>query len=162
MGLIAPISGQIDPIRLGREQRAMDIANAYAERLGVSPLAIARLTTDYPDHGFVIDLTEAKQFLNHARELKPHERALEDALAAANAPLYYPSARQDIVTCLTAPDAATIHANLNERATDDGIPKDPEGDSGEAPRKDPGVRSPGHEADGSRGPSDPVVAPATH
>jgi len=27
---------------------------------------IARLTTDYPDHGFVIDLTEAREFLNRA------------------------------------------------------------------------------------------------
>ncbi len=74
VGLVAPISGQIDPIRLGREQRAVEIASAYAERLKVPPLAIARLTTDYPDHGFVIDLTEAREFLNHARDLKPAEQ----------------------------------------------------------------------------------------
>ena len=162
VGLVAPISGQIDPIRLGREQRAMDIASAYAERLGISPQAIGRLTTDYPDHGFVIDLTEAKEFVDHARELKPPERALEEALAAASPAIYYPSARQDIVTCLTAPHAATVHADLEEKETDEGIPKDPEGDSREAALEDPGVRSPSHEADGSLSPSDLGVAPATH
>ena len=39
VGLMAPIAGQIDPIRLGREQRAMEIASAYAERLDISPKA---------------------------------------------------------------------------------------------------------------------------
>ena len=163
VGLVAPISGQIDPIRLGREQRAMEIASAYAERLGISPQAIARLTTDYPDHGFVIDLTEAREFLDHARELDPLERALEEAVAGAIPAVYYPTARQDIVTCLTAPHAATVHPNLDEEETvDEGLPKDTEGDSGEAALEDPGVRSPSREADGPNDPSDLRAAPAAH
>ena len=67
VGLVAPISAQIDPIRLGREQRAMEIGSAYAARLSIPLQAIARLTAGYPDHGFVIDLTEAREFMDHAR-----------------------------------------------------------------------------------------------
>ena len=163
VGLVAPISGQIDPIRLGREHRAMEIASAYAERLGISPQAIARLTTDYPDHGFVIDLTEAKEFLDHARDLDPLERALEEAVAGAIPAVYYPIAPQDIVTCLTSPQAATVHPDLDEEETvDEGLPKDPEGDSGEAALEDPGVRAPSREADGQIGPSDLSAAPTNH
>jgi hypothetical protein len=163
VGLVAPISGQIDPIRLGREHRLMEIASAYAERLGISPQAIARLTTAYPDHGFVIDLTEAREFLDHARELNPLERALEDAVAGTMPAVYYPTAPQDIVTCLTASHAATVHPDLDEEETiDEGLPEDPEGDSGEAALADPGVRSPSHEADGPNYPSDLSAAPAAH
>lgn len=57
VGLVAPISAQINPIRLGREQRAMEIASAYAARLSIPLQAIARLTAglprsrDRPDRG---------------------------------------------------------------------------------------------------------------
>ena len=162
VGLVAPISGQIDPIRLGREQRAMEIASAYAERLGISPQAIARLTAAYPDHGFVIDLTEAKQFLDHARELEPPERDLEVAVASVMPGVYLPDAGQDIVICLTESDASAVQPNLHAEETDGGLPTDPEGDSGEAPFEDPGVRSPSDEAHGPTGPSDLGSAPAGH
>ena len=162
VGLVAPISRQIDPIRLGREQRAMEIASAYAERLGISPRAIARLTTDYPDHGFVIDVTEARHFLDHARELEPHEQDLEFALASVMPGVYLPSARQDIVTCLTEPDADTVQASLHAEETNEGIPEVPEADSGEASREDAGVRSPGDEAHGTIDSPDPSAAPAAH
>ena len=131
VGLVAPISAQIDPIRLGREQRAMEIASAYAERLRVPPRAIARLTTDYPDHGFVVDLIEAREFLNHARDLTPAERTLEVALASAMPGVYVPSAG-DLVICLTEPDVAAVRPELNGEERDEGIPTVPEGDSGEA------------------------------
>lgn len=162
VGLVAPISGQIDPIRLGREQRAMEIASAYAERLDVSPQAIARLTTDYPDHGFVIDLTEAKQFLDHARGLEKPERDLEVAVASVMPGVYLPSAGQDLVICLTEPGAAAVQTNLHAEETDGGLPGDTEGDSGEATREDGGVRSQSDEAHGTSGPSDLASAPATH
>lgn len=162
VGLVAPISGQIDPIRLGREQRAMEIASAYAGRLGVSPQAIARLTTGYPDHGFVIDLTEAKEFLDHARELEPPERDLEVAVASVMPGVYLPNAGQDIVVCLTEPHAAADEANLHAEEPDGGLPADPEGDSGNATFEDAGVRSPSDEAHGTTGPSDLGSAPATH
>ena len=162
VGLVAPISGQIDPIRLGREQRAMEIASAYAARLRVSPQAIARLTTEYPDHGFVIDLTEAREFLEHARELEPPERDLEVAVASVMPGVYLPSVGQDLVICLTEPDATAVQVNLQGEETDGGLPADPEGDSGEATREDAGVRSQSDEAHGTTSPSDLASAPATH
>lgn len=162
VGLVAPISGQIDPIRLGREQRAMEIASAYAERLGISPHAIARLTTAYPDHGFVIDLTEAKQFLDHARELEAPERDLEVALASVMPGVYLPNAGQDIVICLTESDAAAVQPNLDAEETNEGLSADPAGDSGEASSEDAGVRSSSDEAHGAIDQPDLGSEPATH
>ena len=161
VGLVAPISAQIDPIRLGREQRAMEIASAYAERLKVPPQAIARLTTDYPDHGFVVDLTEAREFLSHARDLNPAERNLEVALASAMPGVYIPSVA-DLVICLTGPDAAAVRPKLNGEETDEGIPAPPTGDPGEASREGGGARSPRDEAHGSSARSVPESAPAAH
>ena len=123
----------------------------------------SRPATDYPDHGFVIDLTEASEFLDHARELDPLERALEEAVAGTIPAVYYPTTRHDIVTCLTASHAVTVHPDLDEEETlDEGLPKDPEGDSGEAAFEDPGVRSPSREADGPNDPSDISAAPGAH
>ena len=157
VGLVAPISGQIDPIRVGRERRAMEIASAYAERLEISPQAIARLTTAYPDHGFVIDLTEAKQFLKHARGLNPSEARLE-AAATAMPGLYFPDPSRVIVARLTEPSAGTARPKPHAEETDGGLPTDPEGDSGETAFGDRGVHSPSDEADGATGPSDPRSA----
>lgn len=67
VGLVKPISGQIDPTRLGREQRAMEIISAYASRLGVADFVVDRLTRKYPSHGFVIDYEEAVSFIPGVR-----------------------------------------------------------------------------------------------
>ena len=128
----------------------------------ISPRAIARLTTDYPDHGFVIDLTEAKQFLDHARELESPERDLEVALASVMPGVYLPNAGQDIMISLTEPDADAVRANLHAEETNEGVPEDPAGDSAEASREDAGARSPSDEAHGPITASDVSVAPATH
>ena len=162
VGLVAPISQQIDPIRLGREQRAMEIASAYAERLEISPEAIARLTTAYPDHGFVIDLTEARKFLDHARELEPPERDLEVAVAGFMPGVYLPNPGRDIVVGLTEPDVAAVQPNLDAEETSGGLPTDPEGNSGEAALEDGGIRSPSAEAHGPTVLSDPGSASAPH
>ncbi len=169
VGLVAPIWARIDPIRLGREQRAMEIANAYAARLSIPLQAIARLTVDYPDHGFVIDLTEAREFVDHARELTPLERALEDAVATVIPGVYLPDAGPGIVTCLTGLDGATIRPNpyIEEQerglpAESAGMPAPPEGDSEEATRQNAGARSPREEAHGTSAQSVAEGAHATH
>lgn len=161
VGLVGPISGQIDPIRLGREQRAMEIASAYAERLRVQPQAIARLTTEYPDHGFVIDLTEAQEFLSHARDLTRAERILEIALASAMPGVYVPSAGDHAIR-LTGPDAAAVQPKINGEETDEGIPAPPAGDSGEASREGGGARSPRDAAHGTSAQPVPESPHATH
>lgn len=106
VGLLAPMAAQIDPHRLGHEQRALDIAGRYAMLLGVPPNVVARLTTAYPSHGFVIDLEEAREFLpaDAVREPNDAERVLEAELAKQNMALYYPDPNPPgIVECLTPP-----------------------------------------------------------
>jgi hypothetical protein len=65
-GLLAPIYGQIDPMRLGEVERLMGITAAYGERLAKFNLrqgALARLLAGYPSHSFVIDRCEATEEL---------------------------------------------------------------------------------------------------
>ncbi len=63
VGLISPISAQIDPIKLGEVLRAVTIAEKYGSRLSDNTDAISKLITEYPSHGFVIDFEEAKTML---------------------------------------------------------------------------------------------------
>jgi len=86
VGLLAPMAAQIDPLRLGHEQRALEIAGRYAHLLGVPPNVVARLTTEYPSHGFVIDLEEARDFLPEKTVRGPNdaELRLEAELSRAN------------------------------------------------------------------------------
>lgn len=62
-GLFSPIASQIDPHLLSEVDRMMDIAKAYAERLGSPNLrtddALQSLIGDYPTHEFIIDRKEA-------------------------------------------------------------------------------------------------------
>lgn len=114
IGLIAPISGQIDPLRLGREQRELDIASQYARRLGVSEQAISMLTKTYPSHGFVIDREEAISLLDIARPPNAAEEALEAALT--NHPgLYYPQA--DTVICLSSQTSDDSHTPKDDTSS---------------------------------------------
>ena len=92
VGILAPIAAQIDPRRLGHEQRELDIAARYAERLGVPSDVIARLTAGYPSHGFVIDLEEASEFLpkGTVRGSTAEEENFESQLANKFPNLYLP------------------------------------------------------------------------
>jgi hypothetical protein len=66
LGMLEPVAGQIDPIKLAEMQRATEIAIAYGNRLNeksnnLRPGGIEALVTGYPSHGFVIDRKEAKR-----------------------------------------------------------------------------------------------------
>ena len=63
IGIISPISAQIDPLKLGEVNRAIRIADDYGTRLlkeKDSSNVLRRLIGDYSSHGFVIDYEEAK------------------------------------------------------------------------------------------------------
>ena len=63
VGLMSPMYGQIDSMRLAEIERSLRISEDYGERLAVSnlkPRALQRLLGEYPSHGFVIDREEAK------------------------------------------------------------------------------------------------------
>lgn len=64
-GLYTPIYAQIDPLRLGEMNAALQIANEYGSRLNeksgsLMQDALTRLIHHYPTHGFVIDRAEAR------------------------------------------------------------------------------------------------------
>ena len=69
-GLFSPIFQQLDPIKLGEVQRAVQIAEKYGERLNAydKPMteeSLSKLIAGYPSHGIVIDRKEAKTLFNN-------------------------------------------------------------------------------------------------
>lgn len=82
-GLYRPVYAQIDPMRLGEFQRAVQIAMEYGKRLdswskNLKERALSRLITGYPSHEFVIDRKEAGNLFH--RIVPPSEQ--EEKLAA--------------------------------------------------------------------------------
>lgn len=88
VGLFAPMTAQIDPERLGEVQRAVNIANAYGERLDTGNLkrgALDILVEGYPTHSFVIDYSEASKLFNRVREANANEAAIADVVPGIKA-----------------------------------------------------------------------------
>lgn len=80
VGLISPISAQIDPVKLGEIQRAIKIAEKYGTRLlrGHDREIISKLIVSYPSHGFVIDYDEAKKLFCNVRWVDDDESIIEE------------------------------------------------------------------------------------
>ena len=79
IGLFRPIYEQIDPMRLGENQRAMMIGYHYGHRIktdNVKDESIDRLLSGYPSHSFVIDRTEAKTLFSDVKSPTADEHAL--------------------------------------------------------------------------------------
>ncbi|RIK38018.1 MAG: hypothetical protein DCC55_22530, partial [Chloroflexi bacterium] len=68
VGLLSPITDQIDPLRLGENERAMKVAVEYGRRLNPDLRKVNRLTVEYPSHIFVIDFEEAEEIFGNVRE----------------------------------------------------------------------------------------------
>lgn len=73
-GCFTPIVSQIDPVKIGELNRAIQIAIRYGSELiteqkgNINETNLWRLVMDYPDHGYVIDLKQAKAVFNNVRE----------------------------------------------------------------------------------------------
>jgi hypothetical protein len=80
VGLISPISAQLDPVKLGEVQRAIKIADAYGKRLCEDTSIVSRLIAGYPSHGFVIDYEEASRIFPNVRFVNQQEALLERML----------------------------------------------------------------------------------
>lgn len=82
VGLISPISAQIDPVKLGEIQRAIKIAEKYGTRLlrGHDKDIISKLIVSYPSHGFVIDFDEAKKLFCNVRWVDNDESIIEELI----------------------------------------------------------------------------------
>jgi hypothetical protein len=83
IGLFEPMFAQIDPIRLGEMNAALQIANEYGNRLhekskSLKTGALAKLINNYPTHGFVIDRAEARKLFERVESPTEHEQALAE------------------------------------------------------------------------------------
>ncbi len=85
VGLLSPITGQIDPVQIGEVRRAVRVAQDYATRLKANPATIKKLVEGYPSHSFVIDFEEAKELFQNVRLTQPLEEILAITLAADSA-----------------------------------------------------------------------------
>lgn len=79
-GLFEPIFAQIDPIRLGEMNAALQIANEYGNRLNDKAKnfktgSLSKLINSYPTHGFVIDRAEARTLFERVSPPTPVESA---------------------------------------------------------------------------------------
>lgn len=96
-GLFGPIAAQIDPMRLGENQRAIKIAKEYGERLGLThlkPKALDTLVESYPSHGFVIDFEEAQKLFKNVDAMTDREDEIASLLKRVTR---YPSPQLAIV-----------------------------------------------------------------
>lgn len=81
VGLLSPITAQIDPMQIGEVRRAVRVAKDYATRLKANPGTIQRLVEGYPSHSFVIDYDEAKELFGNVRLTQPLEELFAITLA---------------------------------------------------------------------------------
>ncbi|OCG56970.1 SDH family Clp fold serine proteinase [Gilliamella sp. Nev3-1] len=69
--VISPIASQIEPMKVGEHQRALEICLEYGVRLAtksknlISNDLLGKLTMGYPDHAFVIDRCEARKLFRN-------------------------------------------------------------------------------------------------
>ena len=76
IGITSPISSQLNPLNIGSDFRKLQIAKEYGERLAKmsgnpKKATIERLINNYPSHGFVINIQEAKELFNFVEEPVP-------------------------------------------------------------------------------------------
>lgn len=76
VGIYASLASQIDPLELGEKNRAMKIASSYGEKLdslsqnhNMKQGSLTKLISDYPSHGFVIDMPQAKELFHNVEEM---------------------------------------------------------------------------------------------
>ena len=123
VGMLSPVAGQIDPLRLGELNRALKVAEDYGRRLSDGKLdharqnAIRALTLDYPSHSFVIDQDEAQRLLGNVRELADEECLLERMLHdSMRWELPQKPQKQHWVSCISPPLALSNDENQPDSA----------------------------------------------
>ena len=92
IGLYEPLFAQVDPIKLGEMNAALEIAKHYGERLNqksesLNSDALSKLIMAYPTHGFVIDRSEARTLFKKVDKPNDNEQLLCDLLIGKMLPL---------------------------------------------------------------------------
>ena len=86
--LLKPIFEQIDPMRLAEMERSLKVAAEYGRRLNVGNLkdsALEKLLSDYPSHGFQIDVDEMAELFVNVDQASPQlEQIAQDFRSAYN------------------------------------------------------------------------------
>lgn len=72
VGLFSPIYEQLEPLRLGENDRSVQVAEEYVKRLSkngdnINTEGLPDLIAGFPSHGFVIDREEASRFFKSVR-----------------------------------------------------------------------------------------------
>lgn len=85
IGLYEPLFAQVDPIKLGEMNAALEIAKHYGDRLNqksssLKSDALNKLIMGYPTHGFVIDRSEARTLFENVDKPNPQEQFICDFL----------------------------------------------------------------------------------
>lgn len=89
IGILSPISRQIDPMHLGDASRSMTIALHYGRLLdakskNLKDEALDDLISSYPSHGFVIDRCEAEKLFKNVRKRNQLEFILATVLGKSS------------------------------------------------------------------------------
>jgi hypothetical protein len=90
IGLVKPITAQIDPHRIGVAQRGLEVTKAYGNQLGnaknlrySADVVVNHLVRDYPTHAFVIDREEASTLFKNVTAFSEEETAIFNLLKSA-------------------------------------------------------------------------------
>lgn len=83
IGLYEPLFAQVDPVKLGEMNAALEIAKHYGERLNersssLKSDSLTKLVMGYPTHGFVIDRSEARVLFERVEKPNSAEKILCD------------------------------------------------------------------------------------
>jgi len=114
-GLLSPIFGQMDPMKIGEDYRSTRIAEDYAARLDAHAHnlesdeevnAIELLVRGYPSHGFVIDRTEAAELFHN---VGPIEGRLKDLIDLIGPNVIHARSTQPILAYLNT-EASDVSA----------------------------------------------------
>lgn len=127
LGLFRPIYQQIEPMRMGENERAMQVAEAYGNRLqkmhsNLKTDALQTLITGYPSHEFVIDRTEAGDLFKRLRSPNPDEQHLASLVRqTARESLY--SEQNSLVHFFDLADGT--ESDDNDEGAEENRPKEP-------------------------------------
>jgi len=115
-GLLSPVFGQMDPMKIGEDYRSTRIAEDYAARLDAHAHnlesdeevnAIELLVRGYPSHGFVIDRTEAAELFHN---VGPIENRLKDLIDLMGSSVIHPRSTQPILAYVNTTEASDVSA----------------------------------------------------
>jgi hypothetical protein len=116
VGLLSPITAQLDPLRIGEFDRAVNVAIEYGHRLSGEPFRVDRLVSKYSTHSFVIDVEEAQEIFSNVRlltgeELSAVEFAFQVYLSKAGlgqASLRFPWMGGAVITYIDLPESEPV------------------------------------------------------